>query len=792
MNQLYRFAESVFSLVKRAWKGPQKRWQHRLWRPIRLLSVTFFLFLLGDLCFPVQTQVAYAPLVKSRDSSALYAFLGKDQQWRMFIPLEDITPELSQALIFKEDKYFYYHPGINVAAVSRALFNNLLQHRRTSGASTLTMQVARMLEPKRRSYWNKLIECFRALQLEWHYSKKEILQLYLNLAPYGSNIQGVKAASLLYFQKYPDQLSLAEITTLSIIPNRPRSLVMGKDNDKIVQERNKWLDRFAAAKLFPAATIRDAKTEELHASRVDAPQAAPQLAWRMRRMFPQTNDIVSSIDPLVQRKAQELTANYSRSLFPHAIYNASVIVVDNNTMEVLAYVGSPDFRDTPHEGQVDGVKACRSPGSTLKPLLYGLAFDKGIVTPATVLNDIPVDFGGYMPENYDLGYRGKISVADALRQSLNIPAVRTLHRLSVPVFLQEMQLAGFRQTTKDQKKMGLSLILGGCGVRLEELAAMYAALANKGRYRPLRWQPSPKAAAKDSGIRLLSEPSAYVVTQILRELQRPDLPQMTVNAMNIPQVAWKTGTSYGRRDAWSIGYNTRYTIGVWVGNFNGKGAPELNGAGVATPLLFQLFQAIDRSNTQFNPQAPPGLAYRMVCPETGLVPGAYCTEQIIDAYLPGISSNESCRHRQMIYLSADGQFSYCTSCLPANGYKMELRNKPDPELAAYYEEQHIGYDKIPEHNPACSRNSNGDAPKITSLTAGTTYLITDKGKQTLQLACAAATDVHKVYWYINDRFAGSGSREEKLQFAPDAPNIKISCTDDKGRTSHITIVVKFI
>ncbi len=752
------------------------------------------LFFLFDLVFPVQTKIEYAPLVCSRDSTVLYAFLTRDEQWRMYTTLEEITPELSKAIIFKEDQYFYRHPGINPGAIIRALVNNLLSQKRTSGASTITMQVARLLNPKKRSYWNKLVEMFRALQLELHYSKKEILQMYLNMVPYGSNIQGVKAASLLYFNKSPDQLSLAEITALSIIPNRPNSLVMGRDNNSITIARNAWLRRFEKSGLFPARILEDARREPLNAYRMAAPRHAPQFALRMRRSYPYAQNIVTTIDAPTQSKVAELTANYSRALKLHNIHNAAVIVVDNRNREVLAYVGAPDFFDRQHAGQVDGVRALRSPGSALKPFLYGLAFDKGLATPKKIISDIPVDFNGYAPENYDLNFRGNVTIEDALRQSLNIPAVKLLNSIGVAEFVRNMHIAGFDAIWNARKKMGLSMILGGCDVRLESMAALYAALATQGEYQPLRWR-LPAASSpqnNDTAIRILSPESAYMITEILKELQRPDLPNTNVSAINIPKIAWKTGTSYGRRDAWSIGYSQRYTIAVWIGNFSGQGAAELSGAATATPLLFQLFNAIDR-NARNNPvDAPPGLRSRFVCSMSGMVPAEHCTDQVMDTYIPGVSDNTPCQHLKTIYLSAEEQFSYCTSCLPANGYKTKLYLNIDPELAAFYEQRHIDYDRIPEHNPSCSRYFGGTAPRINSLTNGATYLVTDKGRQQLQLSCATANDVTTVYWYVNDRFIGSSGRNEKVLFLPDAGRIKISCTDDKGRSSSIYVMVKFI
>lgn len=748
------------------------------------------LFLVTDLIFPINTDIENAPIIRYADKSPMYMFLTQDEQWRMKAELNEISPDLKKAIIAKEDKYFYYHFGVNPVAVIRALINNIIHQKRTSGASTITMQVARMLAPKKRNYGNKLLEMFRALQLEWHFSKEEILQMYLNLIPFGSNIQGVKAASVLYFNKYPEQLSLAEIITLSIIPNKPNSLVIGKDNDKIISERNKWLKRFAAQKVFPENLIHDALDEPLIAYRREVPRNAPQFAWKIRKSFPGLQDITTTLDNSTQQKAQTITANYILPLKQYKINNAAVIVIDNKSNEVKAYVGSPDFFDTENNGQVDGVQAFRSPGSALKPYLYALAMDKGMITPKTILYDVPIDINGYRPENYDLQFRGNISAENALKNSLNIPAVRLLNEYGVKNYIQKMQSAGFYSFHKDKQKVGLSLILGGCVVSLSEMSNLYTAFANKGKYTPLKYAKVHQR--NNDTIQIISPSAAWMLTNILKELHRPDLPNNYVNAVNIPKIAWKTGTSYGRKDAWSIGYNEHFTIGVWVGNFSGAGSPEINGAGIATPLLFQLFNAIDTLILPFEPTMPQALDIRSVCLSTGMPVNDFCSEHITDYFIPGIANNIPCNHLQEVYISADEKMAFCTSCMPVNGYKTKSYPNINPEMQRYYLSHNIPFTKTPPHNPECSRNFEGEAPIINSLTENTTYLITDKGKQKLQLSCMTAIDVAKVYWYVNDKLIGSCAKDEKIFFIPEEENLKISCTDDKGRNRNIQIKVKFI
>ncbi len=767
-------------------------WAARKRKLLLVLGTPILVFLMLDLLFPVNTKVPFAQVVEARDSTVLHAYLARDQQWRMFTRLDEITPELSKAIVYKEDRYFFQHPGVNPLAVGRAIVNNIFRLKRTSGASTITMQVARMLEPKPRNYISKCIEMFRATQLELHYSKKEILQLYLNLVPYGSNIAGVKAASLLYFNKAPDHLSLAEITALSIIPNRPNSLVMGKDNAKIVQQRNKWLKRFAEDGLFPAPVINDAVNEPLTARRLAAPSAVPQFAMRMKRVNNNKNEILTTIDRKTQEKAEGIVTNYMNQLKLHNINNAAVMVVDNTTCEVVTYIGSSDFNDRFHFGEVDGVQAVRSPGSTLKPLLYGLCMDKGLVTPKTMIADVPINIKGYSPENYDKTFNGNVTTEFALSHSLNIPAVKLLADDGVDNFAKVLASAGFGAIEKSQKKIGLSMILGGCGVRLDELTGLYTAFANNGRYRPLKYQPEHTKAKDTSGIAILSAPANFMLTRILSELHRPDLPNAFDEAQGIPHIAWKTGTSYGRKDAWSIGYNKHYTIGVWLGNFSAAGVPELSGASTATPLLFQLFNAIDHNASNEWLEPPSGLGFRLVCAESGHIPDDFCTAQVMDYYIPGVSACNKCQHLKQTWLSADERYCYCTYCLPPNGYVSKLLPNISPELASYYKQTHIAYIELPPHNPACSHTFAGQAPIITSLTNGMTYLIENRKEQKLQLSCTAAADVDKVYWYINDKFFAAGKANGTVFFNATAPILKISCSDDKGRNTNIEIRIRFI
>lgn len=766
-----------------------KRYVKRLFISVFIL---FILFLLLNWIFPLPDKIEYSTIITDNKSNVIHAFLTRDEQWRMKTTLEEISPLLRKTIIGKEDKHFYSHPGVNPLAMGRAFINNISRGRRTSGASTITMQVARALEPKSRTYANKLIEIFRAFQLEWKYDKDEILQMYVNLLPYGGNIQGVKSASILYFGKNPDHLSLAEIMALSLIPNRPSSLVIGKANDSIVSERNRWLRIFASEKVFTAKEIEDALQEPLTATRGTVPRMVPHLANKLKR---QGGDIIhTNIHLNDQMKIEKLVEDYVRTLSLKNIHNASVVVIDNETHQVVSYIGSANFYDTTDGGQVNGAAAIRQPGSTLKPLLYGLCFDEGLLTPKMVMTDVAVNYAGYAPENYDRTFNGYVTAEYALEHSLNIPAVKGLRMLGKDRLIKELTSCDFGQVKLDRQKLGLSMVLGGCGTTLEEMTGLYSVFANDGVYiRPsLLKQDSAKGVLPGKKQRILSTGSTFMINEILSRINRPDFPLNWQSTEHLPKIAWKTGTSYGRRDAWSIGYNKKYTVGVWVGNFSGAGVPDLSGATIATPLLFKIFNTIDYDADREWFSQPADCELRVVCSETGMVPADHCNNIVSDYFIPLISSTKPCNNIQEIMISENEKHSYCKSCAPEAGFKKKNYKLIGSDMQAWYSEHNIAYQHIPPHNPDCEVIFKEGVPAITFPVNGSEYLINKKDPEPLQLICQTGNDVQQVYWYINNRFYKSSDARTKQFFVPEEGPVKISCTDDKGRNRDIWIKVKYV
>lgn len=772
-------------------------------RTILFGIIVFTLFYILNLLFPLPDKIDYSTIITDNKGEVIHAFLTKDEKWRMKTNLDEISPLLRQTIVAKEDKYFFYHLGINPLAMGKAAVKNIFRMKRTSGASTITMQVAKALEPKSRTYINKLVEIFRAFQLEWKYSKDEILQLYLNIIPYGGNIEGVKSASILYFKKNPDHLSLAEITALSIIPNRPSSLIIGRNNDMIAQERNRWLKKFSNDKVFTSRQIEDALQEPLTASRGSVPKMIPQLAYKLKK---QGGDIIrTNIETNTQLKVEKLISDYSRNLSLKNIRNASVVVINNQTHEVITYVGSANFYDTIDGGQVNGACAIRQPGSTLKPLLFGLCIDEGLLTPKAVINDVAVSYDGYAPENYDKQFNGYVTMEYALEHSLNIPAVKALGMLGKDKFIQKLAQCDFTQIKKDQKKLGLSMILGGCGTSLEELTGLYTIFANEGKFvKPSTINSRPSTAGHNkiasdhpgfthpSGITILTPAATFMINETLSKVNRPDFPLNWQSTERMPKIAWKTGTSYGRRDAWSIGYNKHYTVGVWVGNFSGLGIPEISGANVATPLLFKIFNTIDYDSDQEWFEQPKHCDSRIVCSETGLLPGDHCTHTVMDYFIPLVSNMKTCNNMQEVMISSEEKISFCKSCMPDAGYKKKMYKIISPDMQAYFEERNIAYQKVPMHNPDCEKIFREGAPVITSPRNGSEYLISKKNPEALQLSTNTGNDVTKVYWYVNNRFYKASDARTKQFFIPDEGPVKISCTDDKGRNRDIWIQVRYV
>ncbi|MEM6265154.1 MAG: penicillin-binding protein 1C [Bacteroidota bacterium] len=753
-----------------------------------LVGVGMMVFIVADLIFALPTPKSYSQVIYAADSTLQCAYLSSDDKWRLKTTLEDVNEDMVTAIIQKEDRFFYYHPGINPVAIIRALVGNLLSGQRTSGASTITMQVARLREPAPRTYAAKFREMFRAFQLEWHYSKAEILEMYLSYLPYGGNIEGVHAASYLFFDRPPHKLSLSQAVLLAVIPNRPNSLRLDRHPEMAKEARDKWLLRFKQEHIFSATTIQTALYEPVPSTRLRLTPKTPHLCQYLRQKYPERTEVYSSLRPDIQQRTGRLLQNHLRRVSAQGVSNGALLIIDNRSLEVVAYHGSGDFYDEESFGQVDGIHALRSPGSALKPFVYGLGFDLGLVTPASRLLDVPSTYQGFDPVNYDRTFRGQTTLRYALSHSLNIPVVRLGREMGLEPVLNHLERNGFSSLNDQRKRLGLSVVLGGCGVTLEELAHAYTVFARGGQLGKLTYTPKQEIAQERT---VSSEGAAYLVTNILSGIERPDLPKRYLEDSNLPKIAWKTGTSYGRRDAWSIGFSRRYTVGVWMGNFDGRGVPEMSGSSMAVPLMLDVFNSIDYQPKERGFPIPPGVQPRIVCAHSGMLPGPDCKHQQPDLFLAGISSLAECNRHRSVFIASDSSLSYCTGCLPDSGFIKAIYPDYEPELVLWFGQNAVAFEKIPPHNPLCKAHFSGTGPQILSPSPEVTYYL-EKGRvQEILLQAAADPGVNKLYWYVNGRLLQEALPGEQVFFAPTGKSLHVVCLDDRGRKGEVTVEVAY-
>ena len=753
----------------------------------KIVLAIFVLGIILDLLFPLPNLKQYSKQILSDDGTLLTAYLTGDDKWRMRTNIEDISPELVKAIIEKEDSWFYWHIGVNPVSVVRALYSNIVSGKRISGASTISMQVVRLLEPKDRTYGNKILEIFRAIQLELHYSKKEILEMYLSLLPFGGNIEGVESASYIYFNKPPKQLSLAQAILLASIPNDPNSRRLDQNNEDVKVARDYWINYFKDHHTFSDKNLDDAFEEPVEFNRYAVPVLAPHFSYYIKEHS--NGDVIkTNLNLRIQKTAENLLYNHVQRVNPKGVTNGAVLIIDNKNSSVVGYCGSADFYDAASSGQVNGVIAVRSPGSTLKALLYAYAFDEGTNTPKTRLLDIPTDFHGYEPENYDLKFYGNVTTEFALRNSLNIPAVRLLQEIRLENFINLLEKSGFSEIAESKKNLGLSLILGGCGVTLEELTRMFSSFARNGELHPLAITKDD--LEDDNKVQVFSKASSYLIAEILSGFDRNDIADLS-NYSQLPKFAWKTGTSYGKRDAWAIGFNPDYTIGVWMGNFDGKGSPCLSGAEIAVPLLFDLFNSIDYKPEKKWFSKPEDIIKRKVCAESGLLPNKYCSKLVTDYAIKNSSNNLICNIHQPVYVNKNESVQYCTECLPSNGYKKVVYPVYAPELTVWLEQNNYNFKKPPSHNPQCQAKFTSDGPRILSPSEDYEYLLEENSGQEIMLLAASDSKAKFQYWYVNDKFYKKCKPGDKVFLKPENDELKITCLDDRGRDESVRINVKY-
>lgn len=745
-------------------------------------------FFLLDAVFPFPEARLHPPaatVVQDRNGNPLRLYLAADHAWRFPVTLDETAPVLLETLVASEDRHFRNHPGINPLSLLRAALGNLLAGRVRSGGSTITMQVARLVEPKPRTLSAKCVEMFRALQLEMRHSKDEILTAYLNLAPFGGNVVGVGAAAFFYFGKPPGRLSLGEAALLTVLPRSPTRLDPARDAQAATRGRDMVLDQLAGRGAVSAQAAAEAKATPVPHHTVTPPFLAPHFCDLARKRRPGQPLVRTVLDPFVQKAAEEILKGRAERLRSQGIGSVSAVILDRSRRDVLAMVGSPHFFDAARSGQINGTVIRRSPGSALKPFLFAMAMDAGIIIPETLLLDIPTAFSGYAPKNYDGLFRGRVTAQAALITSLNVPAVRLLDAVGAEGFHALLMRGGLTTLDKPARHYGLSLVLGGGEVTLLSLTGFYATLAAGGEHVPPRLFPD----SPTTGLRLFSPESCALTTEILAKVERPDLPGGFERALGVPAVAWKTGTSYGHRDAWAFGYSADHVVGVWVGNMDATPVKGISGAVHAGPILFELFRAVERNGSRLPDPGPLNLAQVEVCAESHDLPGPYCDRRITVTTIPGVTKLAPCTVHRQIHVDVAQGLRLAGECLERHASRPEVVTEYPAELCAWWRSAGIAFPAPPPPHPDCAEVAGGEPPRIVSPTAGAPYSLrrdVPTAFQRLSLTAHVAAPASKVYWYQDGLLVAQGTASDRL-FVDLAPGRhRLVVMDDLGRMDSVT------
>ena len=729
----------------------------------------------------VPTSVA----VTDADGKLLRLALASDDKYRLWTPLSEMPPDLVDAVLLKEDRWFRWHPGVNPFSLARGAWRTYAADDR-QGGSTLTMQLARIHgRLNTRSIGGKLRQVGHALALEVLHSKDEILEAYLNLVPYGQNVEGVGAASLIYFSRPASALTTPEILTLAVIPQSPgRRALARPGHGSLAKARTalvrQWVERHPGQARQAELASAPMKLRSLR----ELPFAAPHLTTQLlgNRADNPSRLITTTLDLRLQRALERQVRAFVERESSVGIRNAVAMLVDTRDMGVKALVGSADFFDEKIDGQVNGASAPRSPGSALKPFIYALALDQGLIHPNTVLRDAPTSFGPFSPENFDGQFIGPIPAKDALVRSRNVPAVGLAANLASPSLHEFLRSAGVSRL-RGERYHGLALALGGGDVTMEEIARLYAILANRGVAKPLRYRSDDP---EGEGVRLLSEEAAFVTLDMLRDNPRPEASLAAQDAGRA--VAWKTGTSWGFRDAWTAGIAGPYVLVVWIGNFDGEGNPAFVGVRAAAPLFFQIVDALaadGRLNVDVALRQPAGLARVEVCTASGDLPNAWCPKRETTWFIPGKSPiRMSTLHRAVAVDAASGQ----VVCRPGGNVRVRM------EVFEYWPsdiQRLFRQAGLPRRAPPTVDCDAGDTdtgigkPRIRSPITGAAYVIRSSQASPPEISLQASLDAsaRAIHWFADETYLGSASASAPFAWKPHTAGCYlVRAIDDHGRS----------
>jgi penicillin-binding protein 1C len=773
-----------------------------------LISDGICLLLLLWFWFALPSQLFISPtsyVVEASNGELLSASIAKDGQWR-FPEADTIPQKFAQCIVAFEDKRFYQHPGVDLLAMSRAMRQNMKAKSVVSGGSTLTMQVIRLSRRESRTVGQKLIEILLALRLEITHSKQDILNLYAANAPFGSNVVGLEAASWRYFGRSPETLSWGEMATLAVLPNSPSLVHPGKNSVKLIKKRNDLLDKIAALKFIDQATANLSKLEPIPGKPQALPQNAPHLLNRFKTerlaLKNKSTRVTSTLNYDLQLKINSLLKRYNNRYRANDINNISALVLDVKHGTVASYVGNiyqPENKDL--ESHVDMIRAPRSPGSTLKPLLYASMMNDGFILPRTLIPDIPTQIGGYSPQNYDLGYDGAIPADKALSRSLNIPSVKMLQNYKYQRFYDQLKKLGFSTLNQPADHYGLSLILGGSEVTMWDLAKTYMGMARtlnhfndyKGRYNPRDYDAPGYIKGKNTARKAYFEAYETQVNSVLdhgaiwntfnamEELMRPGEEGLWEQFSSSQRLAWKTGTSFGFRDAWAIGLNPDYVVCVWVGNADGEGRPGLTGIDVAAPVLFDIFKLLPNVNWFQTPKTK--LKKMRVCRQSGYKAGEYCKDIVEELVSPAGEKTVLCPYHKLIHLDKTGTFRVTDACeSPADMLHLSWFVLP-PAMEYYYKIKNSEYKLLPAFKPGCGDEGNNYVmdmiyPKDYASIYVPVEFDGSRGKVVLNATHRNADA--KIYWHIDGEYIATTKSYHQLAVSPPPGKHMLTLVDDKG------------
>ncbi|WP_201777769.1 penicillin-binding protein 1C [Thalassomonas actiniarum] len=770
---------------------------------VLLFAVALAVLALLDSVYPLnlpQNNKLFARVVVDENNRPLRTFADENGIWRYPVTLEEVSPLYIDALINYEDRWFWHHPGINPLSLLRAAGQNISESRVVSGGSTLSMQVARILHPHSRNLWGKIKQVLRTLQLEWHLDKKAILELYLNTAPFGGTIEGVAAASYTYLNKPAKDLSHGEAALLAVLPQAPTRYRPDLHHQAAQKARDKVLQRLADFGTWPQTLVDEAKLEQVYSFNFRPEQLAPLLSRRLLSHSNGQGVVKSTINRDLQQSLQDTLSAYIEKLPRKS--SGAILVVDNHTSAVKAYIGSADFANTSRYGYVDMVQAIRSPGSTLKPFLYGLAMDEGLIHSHSLLADVPRNWGNYRPENFSGAFHGPVSATQALQRSLNMPAVDLFERFGVKRFSARLENAGLSLSIPGDSP-NLAVILGGAGTSLEQLVQAYSAFANKGKTSQLKFLQSQLSKPKTER-RLLSPQSAWVVQDILSGISRPGSLAKTVSRVNESKIAWKTGTSYGFRDSWAIAVTRDYTFGVWLGRPDGTAMPGHYGRVTAGPLLFSVADQVLKP--AFPGQGigqPDKLSRENICWPLGTreteQASQFCQQKhlawILDDLVPPtwhIADSDTWQGSLFTYwFNPKNNLRVAMDCPAKNKQSKQVALWPKM-LEPWLQQNRRREAVIPPLDPGCQNATPpaGASLKITGITPNSVYRKAGKNGQAPSIWLKSIGGTGIKHWYINGKPGYQTKPGQGIEHVLSAPGEQqILVQDQQGNTDMVTISV---